>query len=115
MVTLGGFNQYPYAIQPEIVVITANSGLFITEAGVSQTYQGILSKTDVLNAKAQRPVIDTEEYTRLVGGKVSSMGVGRVLKKFRSKAVERAPMPSVISGGAIVGSGRKQGKLGKYL
>lgn len=114
MVTLGGVNQYPYSIQPEIVVITANSGLFITEAGVSQTYQGILSKTDVLNAKAQRPVIDTEEYTRLVGGKMSNMGVGRVLKKFRSKAVERAPMPSVISGGVIVGSGRK-GKLGKYL
>lgn len=114
MVTLGGVNQYPYSIQPEIVVITANSGLFITEAGVSQTYQGILSKTDVLNAKAQRPVIDTEEYTRLVGGRMSNMGVGRVLKKFRSKAVERAPMPSVISGGVVVGSGRK-GKLGKYL
>jgi hypothetical protein len=86
MITISGVNQYPYQVQPEIVVITANSGLFITEAGVSQTYQGILSKTDVLNAKAQRPVVDTEEYTRLVGGKLSNMGVGRVLKKFRKDA-----------------------------
>jgi len=114
MITISGVNQYPYTIQPELVVITANSGLFITEAGVSQTYQGILSKTDVLNAKAQRPVIDTDEYRRLVGGKMSNMGVGRVLKKFRKDAVGRSPAPSVASGGVIVGSGRK-GKLGKYF
>lgn len=117
MITLGVTNQYPYQVQPEIVVITANSGLFITEAGVSQTYQGILSKTDVLNAKSQRPVIDTKEYQRLVGGKLSNVGVGRILKKFRLKGVPRgeAPMSSggVIVGGALVG-GRK-GKLGKYL
>jgi len=115
MITINGFNQYPYSIQPEIVVITANSGLFITEAGVSQTYQGILSKTDVLNAKAQKPVIDTEEYKRLVGGKLSNIGVGRVLKQFRDKAIPRImSAPSVVSGGGVVGSGRK-GKLGKYL
>jgi hypothetical protein len=115
MITISGFNQYPYTIQPELVVITANSGLFITEAGVSQTYQGILSKTDVLNAKAQRPVIDTDEYKRLIGGKMSNMGVGRLLKRFRKDAVMRSPAPSVVSGGVIVGSGRKQGKLGKYF
>ena len=115
MITISGVNQYPYTIQPELVVITANSGLFITEAGVSQTYQGILSKTDVLNAKAQRPVIDTDEYRRLVGGKMSNMGVGRVLKRFRKDAIMRSSAPSVVSGGVIVGSGRKQGKLGKYF
>jgi hypothetical protein len=115
MITINGFNQYPYTIQPEVVVITANSGLFITEAGVSQTYQGILSKTDVLNAKAQKPVMDTEEYARLVGGKLSNMGVGRILKQFRDKAIPRImSAPSVVSGGGVVGGARK-GKLGKYL
>lgn len=113
MITLNGFNQYPYTVAPEIVVITANSGLFCVEAGVSQTYEGILSKTDVLNAKSQRPVVDSEEYQRLVGGKFSNMGVGRVLKKFRKKAVDRSSMPSAMSGGILVGG--KKGKLGKYL
>ena len=117
MITISGINQYPYQIQPEIVVITANSGLFITEAGVSQTYQGILSKTDVLNAKAQRPVVDTEEYTRLVGGKLSNIGVGRVLKRFRKDAMGRGVAPP-LNGGALVGGalvGGKKGKLGKYM
>lgn len=115
MITLAVTNQYPYAIQPEIVVITANSGLFITEAGVSQTYQGILSKTDVLNAKSQKPVIDSEEYTRLVGGKLSNVGVGRVLKRFRHKASSLGSQAETMSAGAIVGSGRGPKKLGKYL
>jgi hypothetical protein len=118
MVTLGVTNQYPYDIAPEIVVITANSGLFITEAGVSQTYQGILSKTDVLNAKSQKPVVDTREYQRLVGGKLSNMGVGRLLKKFRHKAMGKPSETAVESGGVISGGviiGGKKGKLGKYI
>ena len=117
MITISGVNQYPYQIQPEIVVITANSGLFITEAGVSQTYQGILSKTDVLNAKAQRPVVDTEEYTRLIGGKLTNMGMGRVLKKFRKDAMGRGVAPPMsagaLVGGALVGGRTK--KLNKHL
>jgi hypothetical protein len=118
-ITIQCTNQYTYSVNPEIVVITANSGLFITEAGVSQTYQGILSKTDVLNAKAQKPVIDTEEYRRLVGGKLSNMGVGRLLKRFRKKASGVAP-PEMSTGGALVGGalvgGMSRGKkLGKYL
>jgi hypothetical protein len=116
MITVSVTNQYPYDIQPELVVITANSGLFITEAGVSQTYQGILSKTDVLNAKAQKPVIDSEEYTRLVGGKMSNIGVGRVLKRFRKKAYSSAS-DAGMSGGVIVGAGMgmRGRKLGKHL
>jgi hypothetical protein len=117
-ITIQCINQYTYSVNPEIVVITANSGLFITEAGVSQTYQGILSKTDVLNAKAQKPVIDTEEYRRLVGGKLSNMGVGRLLKRFRKKASGVA-VPEMSSGGALVGGalvgGVRGKKLGKYL
>lgn len=114
MITLNVTNQYTYAIQPEIVVITANSGLFITEAGVSQTYQGILSKTDVLNAKSQKPVVDTEEYKRLVGGRLSNIGVGRVLKRFRRKASSPMAEVPMSSGGVIVGGGRGK-KIGKFL
>jgi hypothetical protein len=112
MITVSVTNQYPYSVQPEIVVICANSGLFITEAGVSQTYQGILSKQAVLDAKSGRPTIDTKAYERLVGGRQNSRGVGRVLKQFHGMA--KGAQPLALTGGSVIGGGRK-GKLGKHL
>ena len=105
-------NQYPYSVQPEIVVITANSGLFICEAGVSQTYQGILSKQAVLDAKSGKPVIDTKQYERLVGGRMSSRGVGRVLKQFRG--MSKGSEPVALTGGGVIGGARKS-RLGKHM
>jgi hypothetical protein len=112
MLTVSVTNQYPYSVQPEIVVICANSGLFVTESGVSATYQGILSKQAVLDAKSGRPTIDTKAYERLVGGRQSSRGVGRVLKQFHGMA--KGAQPVHMSGGAVIGGARK-GKLGKHL
>jgi hypothetical protein len=112
MLTVSVTNQFPYSIQPEIVIITANSGLFITEGGVSQTYQGILSKQSVLDAKSGRPVIDTEQYERLVGGRMSSRGMGRVLKQFHGMA--KGAQPVALTGGGVIGGARK-GKLGRHL
>lgn len=111
MLTINVTNQFPYSVQPEVVVITANSGLFVCEAGVSQTYQGILSKQSVLDAKAGRPVIDSEGYERLVGGRMSNRGMGRVLKQFRQGSKTASP---VMSGAGVIGGARK-GKLSKYM
>jgi hypothetical protein len=60
-------NQFPYAITPEIVVITVNSGLLVNERGTSSTYTGILTKADVLSASAQEPYYQTS-VKRIVGG-----------------------------------------------
>ena len=60
-------NQFPYAITPEIVLITMNSGLFVNERGTSSTYTGILTKQDVLEASAQQPMYQSS-VKRLVGG-----------------------------------------------
>jgi hypothetical protein len=60
-------NQFPYAITPEIVIITVNSGLFVNERGTSSTYTGILTKADVLAASAQEPYYQTS-VKRMVGG-----------------------------------------------
>jgi len=60
-------NQFPYAISPEIVMITMNSGLFVNERGTSSTYTGILTKQDVLEASAQQPMFQSS-VKRLVGG-----------------------------------------------
>jgi hypothetical protein len=60
-------NQFPYAIAPEIVVITMNSGLFVNERGTSSTYTGILTKQDVLECSAQ-PAVFQSSVKRMVGG-----------------------------------------------
>jgi uncharacterized membrane protein YgcG len=66
-VNLQCYNQYSYAITPEIVLITMNSGLFVNERGTSSTYTGILTKQDVLEASAQEPMFQSS-VKRLVGG-----------------------------------------------
>jgi hypothetical protein len=54
----------------ELVLMCVNSGLFITSQGVSSTYTGILTKSDVLAASEMKPV--SERALRLVGGVESS-------------------------------------------
>jgi hypothetical protein len=61
------YNQFSYAIAPEIVLITMNSGIFVCERGTSSTYTGILTKQDVLEASAQEPMYQSS-VRRMVGG-----------------------------------------------
>ena len=77
--SLGSFNlqfnvtlqNYTLAAQQvELVLMCVNSGLFITSQGVSSTYTGILTKSDVLAASEMKPV--SERHLRLVGGVESS-------------------------------------------
>lgn len=65
--TLQVANQLPYAVTPEIVLITMNSGIFVNERGTSSTYTGILTKQDVLEASAQPPMFQSS-VRRMVGG-----------------------------------------------
>jgi hypothetical protein len=75
--SLGNFNlQFSITVssnrrvalgQMDMVIITVNSGLFVTEKGQSATYTGILTKDDVLSAASMRPESDAEAR-RLVGG-----------------------------------------------
>jgi len=60
--------------QVEICLMCVNSGLFITSQGVSSTYTGILTKSDVLAASEMKPV--SERHLRLVGGVESSAVTG---------------------------------------
>lgn len=60
-------NQMGYVINPEIVIITMNSGIFVNERGTSSTYTGILTKQDVLEASSQAPVYQSS-VRRMVGG-----------------------------------------------
>jgi hypothetical protein len=81
--TLQVYNQTNENITPEICVITVNSGLFITENGVSSTQTGLLTREMVLNTKNNRAVdLDRSSYKRLIGGAFSSLRqLGSMFKK----------------------------------
>ena len=66
-INLQVYNQFPYGITPEIVLIPINSGIFVNERGTSSTYTGILTKADVLAASSQEPYYQTS-VKRMVGG-----------------------------------------------
>jgi hypothetical protein len=113
------YNQFPYNVSPEIVIITANSGVFATTQGTSAIYTGILSKEVVLKTKEQNPVphLDSVEYKRLVGGKMGNMGMSNIrsllkahIKKHMSNVGGALSAPS--SGGASSGG---QSRLMKHL
>lgn len=131
-------NQYSFAIaQPEICIITMNSGIFVTQQGTSQVFTGVLTKEQVLRTKEQNPVphLDSQEYARMVGGKLGNRGMGGLAKmvkdvpkmasalfgKSASAAAQGGAMSAgAMSAGAMCGGalsgGRKSGsKLAKHL
>ncbi|NBP02242.1 MAG: hypothetical protein EBU90_19390 [Proteobacteria bacterium] len=125
-------NQFDFSVsQPEICIITMNSGIFATQQGTSQIFTGILTKEQVLRTKEQNPVphLASDEYKRLVGGKLQNRGMGSVMKMVRemprlSSVLKGAMMPSMpgavssgagMSGGAISGGKKSSSKLAKHL
>jgi hypothetical protein len=72
------FNQSSASITPDLVLITVNSGVFVTERGQSSVYTGILTKQDVLDASQQEPYSQMM-IKRKVGG--SHLDGGKALPK----------------------------------
>lgn len=117
-------NQFPYTITPEICIITMNSGIFATQQGTSQIFTGILTKDQVLRTKEQNPVpqLESSEYQRLVGGKLSNHGMANILKMIRHHpkhlhgGVESGGVMSagVMSAGVMSG-GKRKSKVEKYI
>lgn len=128
-------NQYDFTIaQPEICIITVNSGIFATQQGTSQIFTGILTKEQVLRTKEQNPVphLASDEYKRMVGGKLQNRGMGSLSKMVKSmpKLSMGGPMSSgpvvagpvggavsggAMSGGAISGGKKSTSKLAKHF
>ena len=123
-------NQYDFSFVPEICICTINSGIFATQQGTSQIYTGILTKEQVLKTKEQTPVadLDSNEYKRLVGGKLINRGMGnikkmlpRMLDKIRSFSKEGAGMCAAgysaagLSGGSISAGKKSVSKLAKHF
>jgi len=62
------FNQSGVTISPDLVLITVNSGVFVTERGQSSVYTGILTKQDVLDASQQEPYSQMMIKRKVGGG-----------------------------------------------
>jgi len=56
-------------VTPELVLVTLNSGVFVSDRGTSSVYEGILSKQDVLDASEQSPYT-RHDVDRLIGGSI---------------------------------------------
>lgn len=128
-------NQLDFTIaQPEICIITMNSGIFATQQGTSQIFTGILTKEQVLRTKEQNPVphLASDEYKRMVGGKLQNRGMGSLMKMVKEargavepavskvmkdikSAMGGASSGGAMSGGAISGGKKSQSKLAKHF
>jgi len=109
-ITLNVTNPYGVAITPEIVVITANSGIMVNQNGSSAVYTGILTRQMVVDTAttANVPSVEIPEYTRMVGGKMGNMGAYKRMMPRSRLSPGPVMMPSG-GAGAMSGSG-----VGRY-
>lgn len=116
-------NNTGAGLQPEIVVVCCNSGVFTTVSGSSNIYTGLLTKQMVLDAQEKRDVRPVEQatYRRMVGGKMAHSMMSAVkrmpmLSKHHLSGV-RADAGEVMSGMGHSGGARKPlaSRLHKYL
>jgi len=88
-------NTYPFAVQPTLYVITANSGFFESIRGSSRIIKGVLSEQDIISA----PVASAQTHEglrRLVGGKISFGSLANVYHKAKEIYEKTKPVVSAI-------------------
>ena len=109
-------NQFGFTITPEIIVTCVNSGIFVTQSGVSSIYTGILTKEMVLATKAgsQASAMTSAEVARMVGGQMlnGALTAVRGMRK-HSLGMGRSGGVNNLSGGTMGHSGG--GKLKKHF
>jgi len=69
-------NTYPFSVQPQIYVITANSGFFESIRGSSRIIKGVLSEQDIIAAPLA-PTGTRLSLARMIGG--AAMGLANRL------------------------------------
>jgi hypothetical protein len=96
---------------PEILVVTANSGMFVTSMGSSSIFTGLLTKQLVLDAseKQSEDPIQSSMMSRLVGGKMGNMPTSAMKNLIGKNGMRR--VGGAFSGGAD--SGGRMSKLSK--
>lgn len=126
-ITLNMTSYYTAAVTPELVIITANSGVFVTEQGTSTTFTGILTKELTLSTQEQKdtPAISRVSDERMIGGKMLQRGSVRHPKYVAQHMMKRmsgAGYSSGVSGGLspyspppVGGAMHRKSKLHKLI
>lgn len=65
-------NTFPFPVNPQLFVITANSGFFESVRGSSRIIKGVLSEQDIIGAPLA-PAGTRASLARIVGGKMMAM------------------------------------------
>jgi len=105
-------NNLGVSIIPEILVITANSGMFVTSMGSSSIFTGLLTKQLVLDAseKQSEDPIQSSLIKRLVGGKMGNMPTSAMKHMIGKNGMRRG---GASSGGASSGGIAYSGGISK--
>jgi hypothetical protein len=82
--------------QPQLFVITANSGFFESIRGSSRVIKGVLSEQDIISAPLA-PMGVRSELDRIVGG-FSFSSLGNILSKARDIYSQTKPLVSAVKG-----------------
>ena len=111
----GVTNQFGFSITPEIIIVCVNSGIFVTQSGVSSIYTGILTKEMVLSAKSgsQASAMTSAEVARMVGGKMLN-GSLTSIKGMRKHTRGGVMSAGFHSGGGSSGGVQSGGRLKKH-
>ena len=101
-ITLNVTNLGSATITPEIVIITANSGIMVNQSGSSAVYTGILTRQMVVDTatSANVPSVEIPEYTRMVGGKMGNIGAFKNMLRRGPRSGAMAAAPAMPMGGA---------------
>jgi len=88
-------NTFPFPVQPQIYVITANSGYFESIRGSSRIIKGVLSEQDIISAPLA-PAGTREGLARMIGGQMLSFA-NRLGMVKSMPSVPRAPAQDMAS------------------
>ena len=102
-------NTFSFAVQPQIYVITANSGFFESIRGSSRIIKGVLSEQDIIAAPLA-PAGTRSSLARMIGGRVMALAnrLGMTTGMSGSaKVADHSASSAASSGSAKVGAGRK--------
>lgn len=100
------YNQYPFALQPEVVIGIFNAGFIVTELGSSQIFSAVLNRELVLDAKEDmhgENAIDEQLYEKIVGGALNR-GMSTVSKFHRIH--KKSPRNMKKEGGKHIGKSK---------
>lgn len=110
--TVTCYNTQQQDVPVELVLICANSGIMVTQQGITNTYVGLLEKSVVLKTCEEQSVdpVSSVEYKRMIGGAMHNRPITSM-----GKLIRRRLRGGETSGGSNQTSGGNMALLASQL